>query len=72
MPVLLIHGEDDLNVPVGQSRHLKKEMELYNRKVKYVELEGTDHYFTSTAARHVLLAESDAFLTQYLGAEAPE
>jgi len=72
VPVLLIHGEDDLNVPVGQSRHLKKEMELYNRKVKYVELEGTDHYFTSTAARHVLLAESDAFLTQYLGAEAPE
>lgn len=66
VPVLLIHGTDDFNVPVGQSRHLKKELELYKRPVKYVEIKGIDHYFNTTQARRVVLSESDAFLARYL------
>lgn len=67
VPVLLIHGSDDFNVPVGQSRHLKQQLELYDRPVKYVELRGEDHYFNNTQARRVVLSESDAFLARYLG-----
>jgi dipeptidyl aminopeptidase/acylaminoacyl peptidase len=66
VPVLLIHGTDDFNVPVSQSRHLKKELELRDRPVKFVELQGVDHYFNSTQARRVVLGESDAFLAKYL------
>jgi dienelactone hydrolase len=69
VPVLLIHGTDDFNVPVGQSRHLKKELELRNRPVKLVELRGVDHYFNSTQARRVVLSESDAFLAKYLSSK---
>jgi dipeptidyl aminopeptidase/acylaminoacyl peptidase len=69
VPVLLIHGTDDFNVPVGQSRHLKKELELRNRAVKLVELRGVDHYFNSTQARRVVLSESDAFLAKYLSSK---
>jgi dipeptidyl aminopeptidase/acylaminoacyl peptidase len=66
VPVLLIHGTDDFNVPVGQSRHLSKELELRNRPVKFVELPGVDHYFNTTQARRVVLSESDALLAKYL------
>jgi dipeptidyl aminopeptidase/acylaminoacyl peptidase len=71
VPVLLIHGTDDFNVPVGQSRHLNKELELYKRPVKYVELSGVDHYFNTTRARRVVLSESDAFLAKHLAKQTP-
>ncbi|MDY6944778.1 MAG: prolyl oligopeptidase family serine peptidase [Pseudomonadota bacterium] len=66
VPVLLIHGTDDFNVPVWQSRHLNKELAQRGRPVKLVELRGVDHYFNSTQARRVVLSESDAFLAKYL------
>lgn len=66
VPVLLIHGTDDFNVPVGQSRHLKKELDLNQRPAKFVELPGVDHFFNTTQARRVVLSESDAFLAKYL------
>jgi dipeptidyl aminopeptidase/acylaminoacyl peptidase len=72
VPVLLIHGTDDFNVPVGQSRYMKKELELYDRTVKYVELKGIDHYFNTTEARRVVLSESDAFLAKYLARQTPD
>lgn len=65
VPVLLIHGEADLTVPFGQSRHMQKQLALYGRAVRLVEVD-TDHYFESSAARRVLLGESDAFLAQHL------
>lgn len=66
VPVLLMHGTDDVNVPVGQSRHLKKQLAGFRRPVKYVEIRGADHYMNTTDARRVVLAESDAFLAKYL------
>lgn len=67
VPVLLIHGTDDFNVPVGQSRYLKEQLRRHDRPVKLVELRGMDHYFNSTQARRVVLGESDAFLAKHLG-----
>lgn len=66
VPVLLLHGTDDVNVPVSQSRHLKKRLRAYKRPVKYVEIKGADHYMNTTHARRVLLTETDAFLAKYL------
>jgi dipeptidyl aminopeptidase/acylaminoacyl peptidase len=66
VPVLLLHGTDDVNVPVSQSRHLKKQLKNHDRPVKYVEIEGADHYMNTTDARRVLLTETDAFLAKYL------
>jgi dipeptidyl aminopeptidase/acylaminoacyl peptidase len=67
-PVLLLHGQDDANVPIGQSRHLKKQLESFGKDVGLIEFEGDDHYLNTTAVRRTLLSESDAFLSKHIKA----
>jgi len=66
VPVLLIHGDEDLTVPFGQSRHMHKQLERAGRPTRLVEVKVTDHYFNSTSARRVPLSESDVFLAKHL------
>jgi dipeptidyl aminopeptidase/acylaminoacyl peptidase len=46
IPVLMVHGDDDFRVPVGQSRRFwKKFDDASDAWGKYVELEGAGHFF---------------------------
>jgi dipeptidyl aminopeptidase/acylaminoacyl peptidase len=66
-PVLLFHGDEDLNVRVGQSRLMRDRLRDAGRPVDYVEFPQLDHQLEDSAARARLLRDSDAFLRQALG-----
>lgn len=61
-PVLLIHGDKDDNVGVGESRAMAGKLRGAGKKVDYVEFAGLDHQLDDAAARTELLSKSDAFL----------
>lgn len=43
-PLLLLHGEDDTNVPRGESLQLFTALKLLGRPVEYIGIEGQDHH----------------------------
>jgi len=57
MPVLLIHGKDDLVVKLSQSRAFERNWGN-GTGLTFVEMDGQDHYLTSTIARETVLRES--------------
>lgn len=61
-PVLLFHGDIDLNVGVGESRLMEKALRGAGRPVDYVEYKGLDHQLDDSVARAGMLETSDAFL----------
>lgn len=70
IPMLLLHGEDDRVVEVGQSREMFDELQDLNKDVKYVELKNGDHYLSIQRNRHRVFAEMDTFLKVHLGGNA--
>jgi dipeptidyl aminopeptidase/acylaminoacyl peptidase len=66
-PVLLFHGDRDLNVGVGESRMMASRLKGAGKQVEYVEFEGLDHQLDDSAARTKLLDRSDGFIRAALG-----
>ncbi|MEG3088394.1 alpha/beta hydrolase family protein [Sphingomonas sp. PB4P5] len=66
-PVLLFHGNRDMNVGVGQSRLMADRLRDAGKTVEYVEFKGLDHQLDDSAARAQMLEKSDAFLRKALG-----
>lgn len=50
-PMLLIHGDADTNVPVGESHQMYTALKLLNRDVELVEFLGDDHHINSRERR---------------------
>ncbi|MEM8935736.1 MAG: prolyl oligopeptidase family serine peptidase [Pseudomonadota bacterium] len=67
-PVLLIHGKDDLVVPIVQSRRMKRALEKAGKPVELVELKGEDHYLSSSDTRLATLVALDQFVREHIGA----
>ena len=61
-PVLMFHGDLDLNVAIGQARLMQDKMKAAGRPSELVEYPGLDHYLDDSAARETLLRKSAAFL----------
>ncbi|NLS28260.1 hypothetical protein S2M10_32700 [Sphingomonas sp. S2M10] len=61
-PVLLFHGDQDLNVGVGESRMMASRLRGAGKQVDYVEFKGLDHQLEDDAVRARMLDKSDAFL----------
>jgi dipeptidyl aminopeptidase/acylaminoacyl peptidase len=66
-PVLLFHGDTDLNVSVDESRLMESRLRAAGKQVTYVEFDKLDHQLDTTEARTRLLSQSDAFLRAALG-----
>ncbi|GMM94265.1 alpha/beta fold hydrolase [Qipengyuania sp. MTN3-11] len=66
-PVLLIHGEEDLNVGIAQSRRMEHELRSAGKTVRLIEFPDLAHSLENSRARYTLLTESDAFLREHLG-----
>lgn len=49
VPLLIIHGEKDVNVPVTQVREFVKRLSTLNKNYKYVEYEDSDHFLKNKA-----------------------
>ncbi|MGB5336349.1 MAG: prolyl oligopeptidase family serine peptidase [Woeseiaceae bacterium] len=52
VPILLIHGDVDQRVPVTHSNRYRKELDKHNKRYKYLELEGADHFSNTLFYRH--------------------
>jgi dipeptidyl aminopeptidase/acylaminoacyl peptidase len=64
-PVLLIHGKHDSVVPIQQSSFMYKALQKANKDVEFIELEGEDHWLSSSATRLELLDAVDKFLDKH-------
>lgn len=69
VPVLLFHGDRDINVDIGHSREMEDRLRAAGTSVSLVIFPGLDHQLVSATARTKLLADSDAFLRKSLGME---
>ena len=65
-PVLLFHGDLDLNVGIAQSRKMQDKLKGAGTKSELIVYPGLDHQLDDSAARTDLLRRSDAFLRQAL------
>lgn len=66
-PVMLFHGDRDLNVSIEESRLMQRRLKDAGRAVTLVEFSGLDHQLASAKARSQLLAQSDVFIRKALG-----
>ena len=67
IPVLLLHGEDDTVVPVRQSRAMNRRLRRADKDVRFVELDGGDHWMMEYQTRLEVMEEVEAFLAHHLG-----
>ena len=66
-PVLLVHGDRDMNVSVAESHLMRDRLNGAGKAVDYIEFPDLDHGLDSAEARTRMLTESDRFLRKALG-----
>ena len=64
-PVLLIHGRDDIVVPIRQSKEMYKALKKADKAVELITLKGEDQWLSSSETRLALLKEVDQFLQKH-------
>ncbi|MEO1037976.1 MAG: prolyl oligopeptidase family serine peptidase [Pseudomonadota bacterium] len=67
IPVLLMHGEDDTVVPQSQSRAMERALRRAGADVRYVPLDGGDHWLTEYPTRLAVFEEMERFLVEQIG-----
>jgi dipeptidyl aminopeptidase/acylaminoacyl peptidase len=65
-PLLVIHGELDTNVPLGEASQIVAALRAAGRPVEYLELSGEGHEFRRRSSRLVVLNRMVDFLTEHL------
>ena len=70
IPVLLIHGTDDIIVPFEQSELMDRRLRAAGGNVNFVTLTGDDHWLSDAPTRTQMLREIETFLAQHIGAPA--
>ena len=66
VPVLLFHGDMDLNVGINQSRIMQDRLRGAGAQSELVIYSGLDHQLEDSLARADMLRRSDAFLRKAL------
>lgn len=61
-PVLMFHGDMDVNVGVAASRTMADALDKAGKRNELVIYKGLDHYLEDSAVREEMLAKSDMFL----------
>jgi dipeptidyl aminopeptidase/acylaminoacyl peptidase len=67
IPILLIHCDKDITVPIEQSEIEDAALKRAGKKVEFVKLEGDDHHLEYSATRIQFLQEIDRFLAANIG-----
>jgi dipeptidyl aminopeptidase/acylaminoacyl peptidase len=68
VPLLVVHGEHDTNVPLGESHQMVTALRDRGRPVEYLELAGEGHNFRRAGSRKRLVRTLVQFLTAHLSA----
>ncbi|MEP1384576.1 MAG: prolyl oligopeptidase family serine peptidase [Paraglaciecola sp.] len=66
IPLLFIHGEDDVVVAVEQSEAMVSALRSLDKEVEFIELENGDHYLSIQRNRHITFKAMDTFLNKHL------
>jgi dipeptidyl aminopeptidase/acylaminoacyl peptidase len=66
-PVLLFHGDRDLNVHVNQSRRMQEALRSAGKQSELTVFEGLEHDLADTAARTQMLTRIGALLRERIG-----
>lgn len=66
-PVLLLHCELDVTVPIEQSEMMAAALQKAGKKVEFVRIPGDDHYMTLESTRLRVLQEVEKFLAANIG-----
>ncbi len=66
-PILLFHGDADINVPIGESEQLFTALKLLGREVEFIRFRGEDHGLRGTdenrrAVPEIMMAWWDKYL----------
>ncbi len=64
-PILLIHGRDDTVVAYDQSRVMADALDDADKPYRFVELEGEDHWLSTSETRLQMLTEAVAFVQEH-------
>lgn len=65
-PLLLVHGDSDTNVPIGESDQLFTALKILGREVEYVQIMGQDHHILDHNQRVVWNDTILAFFAKHL------
>ena len=65
-PVLMFHGDMDVNVDIDQARRMDEELREAGKSSTLIEYPGLAHGLHDDAARADMLRKSEAFLRQHL------
>ncbi|QHC59960.1 S9 family peptidase [Rathayibacter sp. VKM Ac-2760] len=68
VPLLVVHGELDTNVPIGEALQIVAALEELGRPVRYLQLDGEGHEYRRAESKETLLRELVRFLTESLAA----
>jgi dipeptidyl aminopeptidase/acylaminoacyl peptidase len=61
-PVLMFHGDRDLNVDIGESRLMESKLKAAGKRVDFIAYKGLDHYLNDSDVRTAMLTRMDEFL----------
>jgi dipeptidyl aminopeptidase/acylaminoacyl peptidase len=70
VPVLLVHGTADRNVPVTQSEGMADALKQAGKAHKFIKLDDGDHHLNHQAHRTQFFQELEAFLDTHIGPTA--
>jgi dipeptidyl aminopeptidase/acylaminoacyl peptidase len=71
VPVLMFHGEMDLNVPIRQSKEMADRLSAAGVQHELITWPDLDHQLEDSAARAEMLRKSDAFLRRAMSMQPP-
>jgi dipeptidyl aminopeptidase/acylaminoacyl peptidase len=66
VPLLVVHGELDSNVPLGEALQVVAALRALDRPVEYLQLDGEGHEYRRADSRLLLVERMLAFLTRTL------
>lgn len=66
-PILLMHSDKDVTVPIEQSEIEEQALKRFNKKVEFVKMTGDDHQLSYASTRIQMLTELEKFLAANIG-----
>ena len=64
--MLVVHGEHDTNVPIGEAHQIVARLRELGRPVEYLELAGEGHVYRRADSRKLLAERMVRFLDAHL------
>ena len=66
-PVLLVHGDRDLNVGFAHSQHMQEALQSAGRESEFLRFSGLDHQLEDNEARTTMLLKIGQLLDRTIG-----